>query len=188
MPNWCYTDYYIKGKDAEKLYETMHYLEALEESYSDNGFGKTWCGNLRDYLGGNEDLYCRGQWEDLDFNKGILSFRIESAWGELDELREFICSKFDIEVYYYAEETGCGIYVTNDRDQEFFKFSYIFYDPEEETYYLDDLGELIGLIKSKTGFYDIKSYDDCVKAIDLYNEEDDERDWLGLNEVDVVGD
>ena len=62
MPNWCFTSFVVRVEDKEvcDLYEKMRSLEQREESLVENGFGKTWVGNLVTLLGGDwNTIYCR---------------------------------------------------------------------------------------------------------------------------------
>ena len=68
MPNWCFTSYVVTGEEKEvcDLYEKMLSLEEREESLVENGFGKSWLGNLVTLLGGDwNTIYSRGAWLDL---------------------------------------------------------------------------------------------------------------------------
>lgn len=95
MPNWCYSQYIATGdkEQLKKLHSVMDELEGLKDpGLHENGFGKTWLGNLVIKLGGDwEKVFCRGYWDNLLLHEDCtVSFSVESAWGELNEVREFI--------------------------------------------------------------------------------------------------
>ena len=124
MPNWAYTNYVVKGSTAEvvALHKIIQDLEAREESYLSNGFGKLWLGNLVSILGGDwEKIYCRGHILDYSLQEEILRMNVESAWGEMDETRHFLQSTFpSLEIYFQTEEPGMCIFQTNDATGAYF--------------------------------------------------------------------
>ena len=64
MPNWCWTSYIAVGDKQEirDLYKKMKSLEEGEKSLVENGFGKTWLGNLVTILDGDwNNISCRGE-------------------------------------------------------------------------------------------------------------------------------
>ena len=117
MPNWCFTSYVVTGEEKEvcDLYEKMRSLEEREESLVENGFGKTWLGNLVTLLGGDWiTIYCRGAWLDLlkDEDNGALRFDTETAWNDPDEVVTFLQGKYpSLEFYFITEEPGMGYYL-----------------------------------------------------------------------------
>ena len=124
MPNWAYTSYIVKGSAEEvaALHKIIQDLEAREESFLPNGFGKLWLGNLVSILGGDwEKIYCRGQILNYSLESGILKLIVESAWGEMDETRHFLQTKFpSLEIYFQTEEPGMCIFQTNDATGTYF--------------------------------------------------------------------
>lgn len=134
MPNWCFSSYVIEGrkKELQSLHSKMKRLEKRKKSLVENGFGKTWLGNLVTRLGGDwQEVYCRGSWSDLDWNGAILRFNTETAWGPMTEVFNFIKSIYpSLEIYYMAEEKGNGVFITNDTEGRFFS----------DRYYLDSDG------------------------------------------------
>ena len=141
MPNWAYTNYVVKGSAEEvaALHKIIHDLEAREESYLPNGFGKLWLGNLVSILGGDwEKIYCRGQILDYTFEDDILKMNVESAWGEMDETRHFLQTVFpSLEIYYQTEEAGMCIFQTNDPDGTYFPHRWLLdWNDEKKNIYL----------------------------------------------------
>ena len=124
MPNWAYTSYAVKGSAEEvaALHKIIQDLEAREESYLPNGFGKLWLGNLVSILGGDrEKIYCRGHILDYSLQEDILRMNVESAWGEMDETRHFLQTTFPtLEIYFQTEEPGMCIFQTNDSTGAYF--------------------------------------------------------------------
>lgn len=124
MPNWCYTQYKIKGSESEvaALYKTIQDLADKEESLLPNGFGKLWLGNLVKALDGDrEKIYCRGQILDYSLENGILKINTETAWGEMSDVRHLIETKYpSLQIFFQTEECGMCIFQTNDATGEVF--------------------------------------------------------------------
>lgn len=124
MPNWCYTQYKIKGSEDEvvALYKIIQDLEQREETLLPNGFGKLWLGNLVHILGGDwNEIYCRGRILDYSLENGILCINTETAWGEMSETRHFLQTKYpSLQIFFQTEEPGMCIFQTNDKAGEVF--------------------------------------------------------------------
>ena len=148
MPNWCETQYKIIGKkeEVQDLYSKIQQLQNMEEPLEPNGFGNLWLGCLVTILGGDwSKINCRGHIIDYSLDDSVLSIDTETAWGEMDEVRHFIQQIYpSLEILYYEEEPGWGIYQTNDQDKRFFSFRYILDDLEGDgPEYYDDTDSLL---------------------------------------------
>ena len=156
MPNWCYTNYVVEGRESEvaTLHKIIQDLEAREESLLPNGFGKLWLGNLVHTLGGDlEKVYCRGRILEHYIEDGSLMLQVESAWSEPSETRHFIQSKYPgLKIIYQAEESGMCIFETNDKDGTYFPHRWLldFTDESRNIYfyeYFETLPEAADFIK-----------------------------------------
>ena len=184
MPNWCFTSYVVTGDEKEvcDLYEKMRSLEEREESLVDNGFGKTWLGNLVTLLGGDwNTIYCRGDWSDLtkDDDNGALRFDTETAWCDADETIAFLQEKYpNLEFYFIAEEPGMGYYATNDTAGEYFpqRYTVLPYDSGEEYQYEE--GEEQAFFDEITNLTGCKvnSFEEVEKAVHEYNEQHEDEE------------
>ena len=190
MPNWCFSSYVVTGEEKEvcDLYEKMKSLEEREESLVENGFGKRWLGNLVTLLGGDwHTVYCRGEWSDLekDDDNGALRFNTMSAWGDPDEVKDFLQKHYPhLEFYFIAEEPGMGYYATNDADGEFFPERYYFSeadDSEPYNYSEDELDEFLRDVGNFLG-KEIKSIEEAQKAVYEYNES---KEWEECIEIKI---
>ena len=193
MPNWAYSGYIATG-DKEQLKQLHSIMEELECMKSpglhENGFGPTWLGNLVIKLGGNwEQVYCRGSWDNLLLHEdGTVSFSVESAWDEPNEVREFIEKKFpDIKFYYQTEESGMGIYKTNDDTGQYFPEEYYLWVENEQTEYYDNLESLIRDVEKITGSKHLKTLDSCRKALETYSRKNSDLCY-SLEEFSVIYD
>ena len=155
MPNWCFTQYAIKGprKDVQSLYRKMNNLEKRDSPLLPNGFGKTWLGCLVKRLGRNpQSVYCRGDWKDLEIGKdGVLRFNTEHAWSRPSEVEDLIQEKYpDLSIFFLEEELGMDIFQTNDMYGEFFKEKIILDDETDgmeyftEDAFLEKISEIKG--------------------------------------------
>lgn len=174
MPNWAYTQYQVIGEkeQLQKLHAVMTELEEMKKPLHENGFGKTWLGNLVIKLDGDwEKVYCRGSWDNLVLNEDSLMFTVESAWSELSEVRELIEEKFPgLKLFYQCEESGMCIYQTNDDTGEYFPEKYyLWVEDGETTQYHETLDELVKDVEQITGSKNLKTLDSCRKALETYS-------------------
>ena len=191
MPNWCYTSYVIDGKrkEVQSLFSKMNNLERRKKSLVDNGFGKTWLGNLVTKLGADwQKVYCRGSWSDLDWNGSILRFNTETAWGPMTEVFKFIKTIYpSLEIYYMAEEDGNGVYCSNDVEGRYFRDRYrIEYDCDYE--YFTTIEGVLGYVSGIIG-KEVSTKADMEAAINEWNgdQEDDDK-MIYYNEYEVIAD
>ena len=185
MPNWAYTSYRIVGKTEEvnDLYSKIQQLQNMEEPLEPNGFGNLWLGCLLTILGGDwEKVYCRGKIIDFSLDDGVLSINTETAWSEMQEVRQFIQQNYpSLEIFYYEEEPGWGIYQTNDHDKRFFSFRYILDDLEGDgPEYYDDTDSLLKAASEIFG-KELKTMADLEEIVN-------ESDCFSLHCVNVVDD
>lgn len=194
MPNWCYSSHVVTGDKAElrDLYEKMKSLEERESSLVENGFGKTWLGNLVTLLGGDwKCVYCRGYFDTLEIDNDNVEIRFNvcHAWSEPYEVVDFLKAKFNnLEFYYMAEECGMEHFVTNDASGKYFPERYYFSEQDscESHYYtesefndfLSDVGKFVGK--------DIKSVEEAFKEIDEYNNSVDYDNYAEVRIYQVV--
>ena len=175
MPNWAYTMYHATGdkEQLKKLHSIMDELECMKDpGLHDNGFGSTWLGNLVIKLDGDwEKIYCRGSWDNLLLHDdGTVSFSVESAWDEPDEVREFIEKNFpDIKLYYQCEESGMCIFKTNDDTGKYFPEKYYLWVEDGETEYYTTIEALANEVENITRSKNLKTLDSCKKALESYS-------------------
>ena len=185
MPNWAYTSYRIVGKkeEVQDLYSKIQQLQNMEEPLETNGFGNLWLGCLLTILGGDwEKVYCRGKIIDFSLDDGVLSINTETAWSEMQEVRQFIQQNYpSLEIFYYEEEPGWGIYQTNDHDKRFFSFRYILDDLEgDKPEYYDDTDSLLKAASEIFG----KELKTMAGLEDIV----EESDGYSLHDIQVVND
>lgn len=173
MPNWASTLYVAVGdkQQLHELHSIMTELESMKEPLHPNGFGTTWLGNLVIKLGGDwNKVYCRGSWDDLTFNGEEITFHVESAWGELSEVRELIEEHFPgIKLYYQTEEPGMCIYITNDDTGEYFPDRFYFWVEDEDSEYYPSLEDLAKAVEGLTGSKHLTTLDSCGKALESFS-------------------
>lgn len=196
MPKLCSTDYYVFGskKELSDLNKKMERLENRKKSLIKNDFGNTWLGNLVKSFGGDlEKVYCWGEWMCREYNKekNTLTFTTETAWREMDEWRKFIESCYKtIKLLFVTEESGCGIYQTNDKDGVFFKSKYIL-DYTEDVEYFETIDQAVEFIEELIGIkIEDKTVNGIQRAMDNYVEknEDEEDLFFSFHEFEEVDD
>ena len=191
MPNWAAVCYKVTGQheQVEKLYNIMLELGAMPfPGLVENGFGSEWFGNLVTKLGGDPNkVYCRGSWTNLQYSDGILTIDIESAWDELNELRAFLEDTFpDIKIWYQCEESGCGIYTTNDPDGTYFPDRYYLWDElGMDCEYYSSLDALLKAVENKTGSKHLNSFNAAEKAMATYSRRHNDSSYT-IEEFKVV--
>ena len=128
MANWAYTSYAVEGPKEvlEKLYDVILTHPISEGADGDwegdilNAMGCTWVSRDKDRENGK---YMRGfiseePWWNNDEHT-CLRFCAEEAWGATD-FNEVLEENLPVRVYYSVEESGEGIYATNDEEGEYF--------------------------------------------------------------------
>lgn len=178
MPNWCSTAYAIEGdaEEVKSLYETMKELQERKEPSVENGFGTTWLGCLVDALGGNwKEVYCRGDWDKLQFDGEVLKFNTLTAWVPCDATFDFVCHKFPtLRCYYQAEEPGLASYWTNDREGKYFPDRYVvdLFTPAGEWFrgYLTTQAELFEWFEKVSGRH-VESQQDIHTVVEQWQQE-----------------
>ena len=124
MANMASVAYAIEGpqKDLEEILGaiclTVHGDNKHWEEY------KT-CINLGFTEEELEDKRLGGEISDEStLENGVLRFYAEERWG-LQDFEELLRQKFsDIKVYWVVEESGCGVYCTNDKEGKYFPERY----------------------------------------------------------------
>ena len=175
MPNWCCTSYIATGdrKEVRDLYEKMKSLEEGENPLVENGFGKTWLGNLVVLLGGDwHNMYCRGffSYYQIDDDNETLRFDAITAWSEMRDLRQFIQSKYpSLCIYFRSEEPGMGYFITNDADGEYFPERIEVDDWENGQEYYETWDEVFQVIAEKTGA-EVFDREEMNRVLKAYNE------------------
>lgn len=205
MPNWCYTNITICHNDKNKLKDFFDKVEEWRKKpYKTNDFDTYslgWLGNIVGNSGlaewkvkenGREDfvpsISCRGSLQTFELHDDSINIDTETAWGPMLEMWRLLCDKYlpGAEIYYTAEESGNGLYQTNDPDTIGKYYIDIvdtqpdeFEDVEEE--YEASLEETVKLLQRihKTKETDI---DKLIKK----HEMSDESEWLSIHEWQTV--
>lgn len=170
MANRCITDLLIIGErtkveimfnDFQKVLQTDRSYETDHTTYKPDA---EWLGYVvSDMLGQDNEktsIHCRGSIEYIsdeimpctesdDMAKFTLT--TDTAWSDARELFYLLSEKYDVEVFFYADEPGMGIHQTNDADGRFFPTRYVLEDESSDTSYCDDFDELAEEIKAITG-------------------------------------
>lgn len=194
MPNWCETTYKCVGdkEQIKSLYGILKKITRRKKQKISNGFGKLWLGELVNELGFDWERYrCRGEITDFNLQDGILTINQETAWCEQEGVRQAIEQKFpSIKVYYCAEEPGCEVYCTNDKDGQFFSDRY-YLDAYEDPQYFETIEEAARFVTDLVGKKVAAKVSAIEAALDEYAEikqENDEDVFYSFHEFQVVDD
>lgn len=150
MPNWCYTNINICHNDKNKLKEFFNKVEEWRKKpYKTNDFDTYslgWLGNIVGNSGlaewkvkenGREDfvpnISCRGSLQTFELHDDSINIDTETAWGPMLEMWRLLCDKYlpGADIYYTAEESGNGLYQTNDPNVDGTYYIDIWEPPEE---------------------------------------------------------
>ena len=137
MPNWCYSNITIVHPSEQKIKEFFAKIDSWSKTtYSSNGFdcpeaGIRWLGNVVGNSGLAEwkkisdnrsdfvpNIRCRGSITDLSYDGNHIDINTETAWVPMLDMWQRLVDKYlpGADIWYTAEEGGCGLYYTNDPD------------------------------------------------------------------------
>ena len=199
MPNWCSTDYQIVGirTEVQNLYNKFKKVIATDRSYEKDGTiflpNSSWLGYVvKDILEidpETEVIPCRGtiEWlqEELDIDEAndTASFQLmtETAWSDCRKLFFTLMDKFDVQIFFIAEELGCGIFQGNDEDGRYLTSRYIVDDFDEGMEYYSTFDEVAEILEKLTGkiVYDFKQAEKLIEDCEL-----DEK--IAIHEIEYV--
>lgn len=197
MPNWNTTDYTLYGNkdNIKRLYTDLKNTVDIDRTKESKPFtflgNSYWLGYIKKQLlpEVEEELPARGEIsyieEDIkDYGNDMASLKLitETAWVACSELMDKIAEKYDLQLFYYSEEPGCGIFETNDTEGLFYSFRYMVDSEKEGIEYYDSWDEVVSVIKSITGI----TLDNISEAEDKLSAFNDDDTFLIINEISVV--
>lgn len=197
MPNWNTTDYTLYGnkENIKRLYTDLKKTVDIDRTKESKPFtflgNSYWLGYIKKSLlpDVEEELPARGEIsyieeeiEDHDNDMASLKLTTETAWVACSELMDKIAEKYDLQLFYYSEEPGCGIFETNDIEVQFYSFRYMVDSEKEGIEYYDTFEQVAEVIAKMTGIRlnNISEADDKLSA---FNNDDT---FLIINEISVV--
>lgn len=203
MPNWCYTNINICHNDKNKLKDFFDKVEEWRKKpYKINDFDTYslgWLGNIVGNSGlaewkvkenGQEDfvpnISCRGSLQTFELQENRINIDTETAWGPMLEMWRLLCDKYlpGADIYYTAEESGNGLYQTNDPDVADIYYIDIWEPPEEfkdeESMYEAEESDAIEFLQRVLHTEET----DINKLIDMTTDIDDP--WFSINKWELV--
>ena len=203
MPNWCYTNINICHNDKNKLKDFFNKVEEWRKKpYKTNDFDTYtlgWLGNIVGNSGlaewkvkenGREDfvpsISCRGSLQTFELHENSINIDTETAWGPMLEMWRLLCDKYlpGADIYYTAEESGNGIYQTNDPDVADTYYIDIWEPPEEfedeESMYEAEESDAIEFLQRVLHTEET----DINKLIDMADSIDDP--WFSIHKWELV--
>lgn len=197
MPNWCYTDITIYHDDKDKLKAFFDKVEEWRKKpYKENGFDAYslgWLGNIvgnsglavwkineNGYGDFNPPIECRGSLQTFELLENQIHISTETAWSPMLFMWRLLCEKYlpEADITFTAEESGNGLFQTNDPDV-IGKYYVDVYDPPEEF-------EDVDMEYEASEEYVIKLLQRILKTdnnniVQLLNEADD-LDWIWVHQ------
>lgn len=197
MPNWCNTDYTLFGNkgNVKRLYNELKNTVDIDRTKESRPFtflgNSYWLGYIQRTLLSEieEELPARGEIsyidEDIDDHgndMASLKLSTETAWVACSELMDKIAEKYDLQLFYYSEESGCGIFETNDTEGQFYSFRYMVDSEKEGIEYYDTFEQVADAIESMTGIR-LNDISEAEKKLSAFNTD---GTFLIINEISVA--
>ena len=197
MPNWCNTDYTLFGykDDVNRLYQDLKNTVDIDRTKESKPFtflgNSYWLGYIKKNLlpDVQEEFPARGEitWmeEYIDYHdNNMASFKLttETAWVVCSELMDKIAEKYDLQLFYYSEEPGCGIFETNDMEGQFYSFRYMVDSEKDGIEYYESFEQVADAIENMTGI----RLNDISEAKDKLSAFNDDDTFLLINEISVA--
>lgn len=165
MANTCSTEYIFEGEGT--LIRALHsLLEKIAKdkpkctNYHDWHIQPNWLGYIAEkVLDSDPDkISCRGEFNLCDINicpydDNWLTFEVSAytAWSPCNELFEKLAEKYDCNLYWIAEELGCGLFQSNDSCEKYFHDTIIVDTPEHGSQYFPNQEEALKAIQEEVG-------------------------------------
>lgn len=197
MPNWCTTDYALVGKkesvlklfnDLKQVVEVVRTKESKPFTFLGNSY---WLGYIQENLlpEVKEKLPARGELSFIDedihsYDSDMASIKLttETAWSACSELMDKIAEKYDLQLFYYSEESGCGIFETNDAEGQFFPSRFMVDSGQEGIEYYETFEQVADAIEKLTGIR-LTDISEAEEMLDSFNTD---NTYLIINEITVV--
>lgn len=165
MANTCTTDYIFEGEGTQiqALHKELDALQKAEPEKKEEGSyvaSSNWLGNIVKKMLGEDPARtsCRGEFYlqeidncPYDDDKLTLSLSTSTAWSPCNELFEKLAEKYDCNLYWIAEELGCGLFQSNDSCEKYFHDTIIVDTPEHGSQYFPNQEEALKAIQEEVG-------------------------------------
>lgn len=187
MANIAFTEYYVVGQsdDLLRLKQKMDELSASVDGSNNEEANSL--DLLIDSLGGDPSLIeCRGFWKPstMRLEEGMLYFEVESKWADPSQWRTFVEKAFHVRMFYYVEQLGERIFMTNDVSGRYFPYRYYF-DGSADSPYFSTIKELCEEVEDLTGDPDLNDFEDCASSVSRYLIESNEEGVI-ISRIDVI--
>lgn len=126
MSNVCMDTVIFYAED--ELFEDglQEMKKAVETCYPE---GRPYCesnmSKLFEYLEiSTENIHVRGDLIDHTIEDSYIRLEFDSAWNPMKEAYDILASRFDLEMVFMAEESGCDLYYNTDENGLYLSTSY----------------------------------------------------------------
>lgn len=157
MPNWCDFGAVVHGdkKEIDVFYQRLvnahvHGQQTQQWDtyclFEEHGFKKDEIlSNGFPYIGGSLDQIDEPVFNGKDWHIYIY---MTTRWSPMiDGFNKLLKDYISLKGVYYAEESGCEIYVNTDTEGRFFTVKYCIYDDDDGSEYFDSDSEFIKYMK-----------------------------------------
>lgn len=187
MANIAYTEYYAVGQsdDLLRLKQKMNELSTSVDGLNNEEANSL--ALLVETAGGNPSLIeCRGFWKPstIKMERGVFFFEVESKWGEPSQWRSFIEEVFHVRIFYYVEQRGEKIFMTNDVLGRYFPYRFYF-DGSADSPYFSSIEELCEEVEALTGDLGLQDFDECVLAVSNYMSRSKDESII-ISRIDLI--
>lgn len=169
MANICTTEYIFEGdgKNINALRQGLEKQASSKEEcqeYQDWHCQPNWLGYLAENeLGINpNEISCRGEFcvgetsnSPYEEEEQILKVTAYTAWSPCNSVFEKLAEKYDLKLYWIAEELGCELFQSNDSLGRYFHDTYIVDIDDYGTEYFESEKDAVKYVVDKTGNPDI---------------------------------
>jgi len=177
-------------RELKSLYGKMKRLQERKKPLVENGFycPQRWLGNLVTRLGVNwQDVYCKGEWDNLKLTDSCLYFFTETAWQPPFGLLKLIQKCYpSLSFYFAAEGDDWDVYITNDKDGRHFKSRYVL-DMEPDIEYCDTIEGACTHLAAYIGKPVAANWTALWEAAEKWNDDNPDADWpLNVKQFKVI--
>lgn len=192
MSNPAFMSVYFEGerRELKSLYGKMKRLQERKNPLVKNGFNypQRWLGNLVTRLGANwRNVYCKGEWSDLELTESYLFFFTETAWHPPFGILKLIQTVYPSLKFYFSSEGDCwDHYLTNDIEGRYFSSRFVL-DMESDIEYFDTIEEACAHLAAYIGKPVDASWEALNKAAEEWNDDNPDTDWfINVKQFEII--
>jgi hypothetical protein len=190
MPNWCNTEYILRGRKKDLKACAQMINKFVWGNYPKEDRKYSIYQLIDREIGGSLDNQdARNDFQQAEIETGsdgmeYLQTWTTTAWKPAHGPVEKLCEKFKLSYLYFTEEPGNGIYETNDREGIYFPDRYVIEQYDAEPCYYQTEQEALDDISNRTGNI-CTDWESAQKIIGKHNKEQ-EDETITLIEIKLI--